>query len=90
MIFIDDYPGSYKGMTAHHLISDIPGPGGEKELLEFGERIGLKPKWIQKPGTPFVHFDCMAGKIEKAKNAGATEVTTREGVKIIKGKAGRR
>jgi len=82
LIYIDDYPGRYRGMLSHHLFSDIPGPAGEKELIEFAESIGMDRRWIQKQGTFFVHFDCMAGMIPRAKAAGAAEVSFKKFVKV--------
>lgn len=62
---------------AYHLMSDT-----REELLEAAKEIGLNPTWIQKPGTPYEHFDIMGRYIPKAFEI-ATEINDREAVELI-------
>lgn len=55
-----------------HLCSTLQGEAGTDELLVFARRIGLKPQWIQSPGTYKEHFDVFDKKIEALGPAGAT------------------
>lgn len=54
-----------------HMVSDTSG----EELMEFARQIGLKPEWLQKPGTPHEHFTLFATKRELALKFGAQEVS---------------
>lgn len=65
-----------------HLMSDVPGAEGTRELLEFGHVIGLKPHWLQNAGTPTEHFDLFDAAIDRARLAGAVEVSGRELVRL--------
>lgn len=71
MIYIDgiaDY--GYKGRWCH-MVSDT----STEELLDFARQIGLKPEWLQKPGTLHEHFDLRPTKRELALKFGAQEVS---------------
>jgi len=65
-----------------HLWSNIDGPDGEQELLQFGDKIGLKAKWLQHKGGPLVHFDVKGSMIDKAIQAGARQLT-KPGIKEL-------
>ncbi len=52
---------------ASHLFAD-----SEKELLEFGRKIGLKPGWLQRGVV--THFDITPNVRERAVRAGAIQV----------------
>lgn len=69
-------------LTAH-MSSDQVGADGTAELLEFGRRIGLKPAWLQNAGTPTEHFDLFDGAIDRARAAGAVEVSGRDLVERV-------
>ena len=47
-------------------------------LVGMADRIGVKRKWIQYPGTAKEHFDICWTKRKLAVQAGAIEVTMRE------------
>jgi len=49
-----------------------------EELMAMALRIGLKPKYIQYPGTWKEHFDVTEPKRKQAIAAGAIEVSARE------------
>ncbi len=67
-----------------HLMSTLDGDEGQKELITFGESIGLKPEWLQKKDSPYEHFDLMGRKIYAASVAGAQESPGRVLVDIIR------
>lgn len=57
-----------------HLISD----DSVDELIKFGKKIGLKPKFIQH--YPYPHFDLNFRKRNKALENGAKEI---DGIKLL-------
>ena len=65
---------------AFHLMADT-----REELLIAARKIGLNPSWIQKPGTPYEHFDIMGKNIPKALEI-ATRIDDREVVSLIRRK----
>lgn len=69
-----------------HMISDLPGEDGTKELVAFARGIGLRAEWLQKPGTRHEHFDVFEGRYQRALDAGARVVTRRELVAIFRAK----
>lgn len=52
----------------------------------MARRIGIKPNWIQLPGTPREHYDLTESKRRQAIEYGAVEVTWREMGAITIGK----
>jgi len=82
MIYIDQkfkYPFKGKTRIFCHMISD----NGTIELIEFGNKIGLKESWLQKRHTPEEHYDLFGSKIELALKNGAIELSNKEFFKII-------
>jgi hypothetical protein len=80
-VYVDDMRlmasvGRLRGRWSH-LTAD-----SEDELLTFGAKIGMKPQWLQHPGTYQYHFDVMDSKRERAITLGAIPITTYELVKI--------
>ena len=69
-----------------HLMTD----GTDAELVAFAGRIGLKPAWIQNPGTCNTHFDLTASKRTQAVRAGAEEVDRHGLVELLNKKRGGR
>ena len=75
-VYVDDMKrpaqvvGTYQRMVWSHLTADT-----ERELNEFASRIGLKPEWIQYPGTYKFHYDVNATKRVAAIRAGAKRIT---------------
>lgn len=65
-----------------HLCSDLLGDEGHAELMAFARRIGMRPQWLQKPGTEHEHFDVFGSRRPRAIAAGAREVTRREIVEV--------
>jgi hypothetical protein len=72
-VYIDDYEAPFGNMFMCHMIADTT-----EELLQMVDKIGVKRKWIQKPGTYKEHFDICLSKKKKAVAAGAIEITARE------------
>lgn len=60
------------------MISTLPGPEGTRELLDFAVLIGLRPSWLQNPGTCREHFDLVQSRHRRALQLGARLVTTKE------------
>lgn len=69
-----------------HMISSEPGPAGTDELVAFGARIGLAPRWLQLRGTEREHFDVKGAVYQRALDAGARSVGRRELVTAIQAK----
>lgn len=65
-----------------HMMCD----GDDADLLAFAVSIGMKPEWIQYPGTDKAHFDLRAGKRRAAVVAGAEEVKGAALVAIMRAK----
>lgn len=64
------------------MISSLPGPLGTRELLDFAVRIGLRPSWLQHPGTYREHFDLVQSRYRRALALGARLVTIEELVEV--------
>ncbi|HEY9014414.1 MAG TPA: DUF4031 domain-containing protein [Gemmatimonadales bacterium] len=75
-------PRCFRGRPSCHLFSNLPGLAGSAELLSFAQRIGMKPSWVQNPGTPREHFDLVGSRIDAARRAGAVEVDFSRAVEI--------
>lgn len=71
-----------------HMFSDLPGDAGTAELLAFARSIGMRPEWLQKPGTCHEHFDVFVARRPLAVAAGAREVTKLEAVNVWRAKRG--
>lgn len=71
-------PKCFRNTLASHMISSLPGPDGTKELLVFASRLGLRPSWLQHPGTYREHFDLVKSRYRRALQLGARLVTTGE------------
>jgi len=70
--------GVRRGERIYHVLSDVIGPEGGRELRAFMERIGVNPRWVQYPGTYREHFDAPGRFGETLLAAPARPVTTRE------------
>lgn len=88
ILFHPPSPVSFRRFKQHtHMSSDLPGEAGTAELLAFGRRIGLKAVWLQNRGEPKEHFDVFDGAIERARAAGAVEVSNAEFIeRVVKAK----
>lgn len=75
------------GLSAH-LISTLPGKAGTRELVRFARDLGMNPRWIQRAGTEYEHFDLTVARCARAIERGARTATNREVVKAIRAKRG--
>lgn len=71
-------PGVRRGERMYHILSDVIGPDGSRELRAFAVRCGMRPEWVQYPGTYREHFDAPGRALDQLLTAGARLVTTRE------------
>jgi hypothetical protein len=76
-VYVDDMRRKAKveggppwGANWSHLQADT-----HEELMAFADRLGLNPKWIQKPGTVIEHFDVTDTVRRRAIELGAVEIT---------------
>lgn len=67
-------PRCFRNTLACHMMTTLPGEQGKQELIAFAKRLGLKPEWIQNPGTKRQHFDLVQSKRARAVQLGAIEV----------------
>lgn len=94
MIVIDtalDWGGAFNrrwGPSAH-LMSDLFGDEGTRELVAFAEALGIPPMALQHPGTSREHFDLAGPWLEAARAAGATAIDHYQLVAILKAKRAR-
>jgi hypothetical protein len=85
MIYVDEiikYPNAkapFKNGSCHLFSDNLD---DNTELIDFGEEIGLKFKWIHLGTCP--HFDLTPWMRKQAIQKGAKEVTISEMVKIYK------
>lgn len=76
-VYVDDMYKSPMGRFGRMKMSHMMASGGEEELLEFVDKIGLDRKWIQYPGRGRhrVHFDVSMSMRKKAIENGAVPVS---------------
>lgn len=60
-----------------HLFTD----GGTLDLISFGHKIGLKPRWLDKRNR-IIHFDLTESMRRRAIAAGAIPLSREESVRI--------
>jgi hypothetical protein len=86
-VYVDDYkiradvpngPRVVRGVWCH-MTADTT-----DELLAMAKTIGMKPSWIQKPGTWQEHFDVTLSKRKLAIAAGAIEVGMLDSVRAMR------
>lgn len=87
-LYVDDMRMSAQvgtlSATWSHLMSDAP---SSEELITFALRLGLRPDWIQHPGTHMEHFDLTEPKRALALRLGARAITYgREGYALMQAK----
>ncbi len=62
-----------------HLTAD-----SELELVDFAQRLGRHPAWLQNPGTYRFHFDLCPTERSRALELGALPVSRKEMVALMK------
>lgn len=70
--------GVRRGDRMYHVLSDLPGAEGTRELVEFVGRYGLRPEWIQYAGTYREHFDAREPEGLAMMRDGARPASNRE------------
>jgi hypothetical protein len=80
------YIGVRKGERMYHVLSDLPGPDGTAELLAFVRPCGLRPEWIQNPGTYREHYDTHGEYAACLMRRGAQPATNREVGLVLRAK----
>lgn len=73
MVYVDQSRYSLGRMQMCHMIADTP-----KELYHMADKIGVRHKWLQYPGSYKEHFDICLTKRKLAVAAGAVELTTKD------------
>jgi len=48
----------FRGRQSVHLMADT-----HEELMNYAADIGLRPRWLQKRGTPHEHFDVTGSRL---------------------------
>lgn len=56
------------------------------ELHAMAERIGMKPEWVQNPGTQTEHYDLVPTRRDLAVRYGAVELGVKEFVRRMREK----
>lgn len=80
-VYVDE-PKHPKGrMMMCHMVADT-----SDELVEMADKIGVARKWLQDAGTTREHFDICKTNRARAVMFGAKEVTSRDIVRIQRGK----
>lgn len=69
MVYVDDMYATFGQMKMCHMLADTT-----RELNAMADRIGVKRKWIQNPGTYLEHYDICMSKRKLAVAAGAKEI----------------
>jgi hypothetical protein len=70
--------GDFGRMKMSHMIADTT-----DELVAMAKRIGVKPKWIQYPGTYNEHFDVCLSMRCRAVCFGAIEIHWRDYARMV-------
>jgi hypothetical protein len=53
-------PRCFLGHKSAHLMAD-----SEAELVAYARKIGMRESWIQRRGTPMVHFDVTGSRLAR-------------------------
>jgi hypothetical protein len=72
--------------SACHMVSDLAGLAGTRELIAFALRLGLCREWLQAAGTAKEHFGLTPESRRVAMRLGAVEVSRRRMSEVIAGK----
>lgn len=78
MVYVDNFNAPFGRMRMCHMIADTT-----QELLEMVDKIGVRRKWIQYPGTAKEHFDICLNKKQRAIENGAIEIGFRDYARMV-------
>lgn len=67
--------GVRQGDRMYHMLSDIPGADGARELRAFALPLGFRERWVQYPGSYREHFDVT--------ERDAQEILAQTGVRLL-------
>jgi hypothetical protein len=70
--------GVRKGDRMYHVLSDLIGSEGSRELRAFVVQFGSRPQWVQYASTYREHFDARAETGLAMLNRGARLATNRQ------------
>ncbi len=70
--------GIHKGDRMYHVLSDLIGPEGSRELRAFVAEFGMRPEWVQYAGTYREHFDARSETGLAMQRRGARLATNRQ------------
>ncbi len=71
-------PGIRRGDRMYHLLSDLHGPEGTRELLDAARACGMPTRFIQYAGAYREHFDVHGPMVDILLARGARIATNRE------------
>jgi hypothetical protein len=77
-VYVDEAVWLFRGQYWCHMWSD-----NTNHLVEFAQKIGLKPHWLQTKNRRFLHFDLSPAKRALAIKNGAIEVNAVELLKLV-------
>ncbi len=78
--------GVRRGDRMYHVLSDLPGDEGTREVVAFVVRYGLRPEWIQYRGSYREHFDAREPEGLRMIADGARLATNREVGELLRAK----
>lgn len=78
-VYVDDMRALYGRMVMCHMIADT-----SAELLTMACKVGIAPRWLQRPQTPKEHFDVSLSGRKLAVKYGAVEITQRQAAMMMK------
>lgn len=80
MVYVDDMAQQHGRYTLCHMVADT-----HAELLRMLEKLRVRRRWIQQPGTYREHYDLSWPKRRDAlERFGAVEVTQRQLAEIVR------
>lgn len=82
------HPGIKRGDRMYHLLSDVEGSDGRRELLDAARACGMPTRFIQYPGSYREHFDIHGEMVDILLARGARMVTNREVGELLRRKRG--
>lgn len=72
-VYVDDMQAGYGRMVMSHMIAD-----SREELDAMADKIGVRRRWLQYPGTYKEHYDICQSKRALAVAYGAIEIDMRQ------------
>jgi hypothetical protein len=78
--------GIRRGDRMYHVLSDLVGPEGGRELRTLVAQCGIQPRWVQYAGTYREHFDAPPEAAECLLRHGARLATNHEVGALLRAK----